>query len=105
VDSIPSNFDNSFENFLRPQDSIAWDKLRTSQPGKKQEILLGLLVAHPEAVRIAKRSVLDLQEPPSVRQDLLRFIADESPETATEVFHQMLQQPAPVSSSVMPIDP
>ena len=83
--------------FYSPQDSIAWDKLRTSQPGEKQEILLGLLVGHPEALRIAKRSVLDLQELPSVRQDLLRFVADESPETATEVFRQMLQQPAPVS--------
>jgi putative heme-binding domain-containing protein len=38
-----------------------------------------------------------LQELPSVRQDLLRFVADESPETATEVFHQMLQQPGPLS--------
>lgn len=83
--------------FYSPQDSIAWDQLRTSQPGEKQEILLGLLVGHPEALRIAKRSVLDLQELPSVRQDLLRFVADESPETVREVFHQMLHHQGPVS--------
>jgi hypothetical protein len=49
-----------------PQDSIAWDKLRTSQPGEKQEILLGLKVAHPEALRLLADlfALLSLEKPP-----------------------------------------
>jgi putative membrane-bound dehydrogenase-like protein len=90
----PIELQRLVRKFYTPQENIPWEKLRTNNPLEKQEILLGLLVGHPQAYSVAKRSVLDPQEPPSVRQDLLGLIVNESPETATEVFHQMLQQGA-----------
>lgn len=78
--------------FYKPQSNTDWGRLDLSQASEKQSLLLGLLVGSPEAIEVANRVVLDVKNAPGVRQELLRFLADQSPGTARKAFLQTIEQ-------------
>jgi putative heme-binding domain-containing protein len=87
----PTELRRTVERFYHPDENIAWDQLRPNEPQDKQQLLLGLLVANRQAIDAAKRLVVDSKQSPVVRQDLLRFVADESPETARQMLVEVLK--------------
>lgn len=87
----PAELRRTVERFYHPDENIAWDQLRPNEPQDKQQLLLGLLVANRQAIDAAKRLVVDSTQSPVVRQELLRFVADESPETARQMLVEVLK--------------
>ncbi|MFM8573824.1 MAG: PVC-type heme-binding CxxCH protein [Pirellula sp.] len=77
--------------FYAPPIDTAWDEFKPTDAWDKQQLLLGLLVGDTQAIAVAKVHVADPIQPPAVRQDLLRFLAQESPQTARTMLTQVLE--------------
>ncbi len=90
----PTEFRLTLKKLYHPEDDLAWDELQPKNPLDQQKLLLGLLIANPRAIDTAKRLVFDSKQPSVVRQDLLRFVADESPETARQILLDILESEA-----------
>jgi putative membrane-bound dehydrogenase-like protein len=86
-----TEFQLALKKAYHPEENLDWERLQPKNPLDKQRLLLGLLVANPKAIEIAKRVVSDRTQASATRQDLLRFLADESPETARQMLVEVLE--------------
>jgi len=75
----------------KPAGNTPWTQLNLSTPLDQQQLFLGLLVDDRDAVDLAKKVVLDREQSSTVRQSILKYISEDSPEIAHQALLQLLE--------------
>jgi putative membrane-bound dehydrogenase-like protein len=79
------------EKFYQKQGDQDWSKLKPTDPLDRQQMLIGLLVGDSNATAIASELVKEESLDPSIRKDLLVFLAQNAPQAARESFARVLE--------------